>query len=123
MESTSRDRIFERAGEVGRLVSQTAEFRYLKAAHKEISADADATSRMDEMRKLQTEIMGYLEKGEEPPEDLRLQLEALSENMQTSTRYQALISAQANFDKLMGKVQDAIGSGIRSGEESRIVIA
>lgn len=123
MESASRDRIFERAGEVGRLVSQTAEFRYLKAAHKEISADADATSRMDEMRKLQTEIMGYLEKGEEPPEDLRHQLEALSENMQTSTRYQALISAQANFDKLMGKVQDAIGSGIRSGEESRIVIA
>lgn len=123
MESASRDRIFERAGEVGRLVSQTAEFRYLKAAHKEISADADATSRMDEMRKLQTEIMGYLEKGEEPPEDLRHQLEALSENMQTSTGYQALISAQANFDKLMGKVQDAIGSGIRSGEESRIVIA
>ncbi len=123
METTSRDRIFERAVEVGRLVSQTAEFRHLKAAHKEISADADATGRMDEMRKLQTEIMGYLEKAEEPPEDLRLQLEELSENMQTSSRYQAVISAQANFDKLMGKVQESIGSGIRAGEESRIVIA
>lgn len=123
MEATNRDRIFERATEVGRLVSQTAEFRYLKAAHEEISSDKDATGQIDNMRKLQTEIMGFLEKGEEPPEDLRLQLESLSEDMQTSTRYQALISAQANFDKLMEKVQESIGSGIRAGEESRIVIA
>jgi cell fate (sporulation/competence/biofilm development) regulator YlbF (YheA/YmcA/DUF963 family) len=123
MEATNRDRIFERATEVGRLVSQTAEFRYLKAAHEEISSDKDATGQIDDMRKLQTEIMGFLEKGEEPPEDLRLQLESLSEDMQTSTRYQALISAQANFDKLMEKVQESIGSGIRAGEESRIVIA
>ena len=123
METTSRDKIFERAVEVGRLVSQTAEFRHLKAAHKEISGDEDATSRMNEMRELQTEIMGYLEKEEEPPEDLRQQLEALSENMQTSTRYQAVITAQVNFDNLMNKVQESIGSGIRAGEESRIVIA
>lgn len=123
MDTTNRDRIFERAGEVGRLVSQTAEFRYLKAAHEEISGDADATGRIDAMRKLQTDILVYLEKGEEPPEDLRQRLEALSEEMQTSTRYQALISAQANFDKLMEKVQESIGLGIRAGEESRIVIA
>ncbi len=115
--------MLERAGEVGRLVSQTAEFRYLKAAHDEISGDADATGRIDAMRKLQTEILGHLEKGEEPPEDLRQQLEVLNEEMQTSTRYQALISAQANFDKLMEKVQESIGLGIRAGEESRIVIA
>jgi len=123
MEATNRDRIVERATEVGRLVSQTAEFRYLKAAHEEIGSDKDATGQINSMRKLQTEIMAFLEKGEEPPEDLRHQLESLSEDMQTSTRYQALISAQANFDKLMEKVQESIGSGIRAGEESRIVIA
>lgn len=123
MVTTNRDRIFERAGEVGRLVSQTAEFKVLKAAHEEISGDADATGRINEMRQLQTEILGHLEKGEEPPEDVQQQLESLSKEMQTSTRYQALISAQANFDKLMDKVQESIGLGIRAGEESRIVIA
>ncbi|MFQ5529903.1 MAG: YlbF family regulator [Gemmatimonadota bacterium] len=122
METSSRDRIFERASEVGRLVSQTAEFRYLKAAHAEISTDEEATQRIEEMRKLQTEILGYLEKGEEPPENLRDGLDSLSEEMQTSSRYQSLISAQANFDKLMEKVQESIGTGIRAGEESRIVI-
>ena len=123
METTNRDRIFERAAEVGRLVSQTTEFRHLKSAHEDIGGDKDATGQIEDMRNLQTEIMGFLEKGEEPPEDLRQQLEVLSEKMQTSTRYQALISAQANFDKLMEKVQESIGKGIRTGEESRIVIA
>jgi len=103
-------------------VSQTAEFQYLKASHAEISTDEDATRRIGEMRELQTKILGFLEKGEEPPEDLRNSLESLNEEMQTSTRYQALISAQANFDKLMEKVQESIGAGIRTGEESRIVI-
>jgi len=68
----------------------------------------DATERID---KTQREYL------------LRQQLEALSENMQTSTRYQAVITAQVNFDNLMNKVQESIGSGIRAGEESRIVIA
>ena len=122
METSSRDRIFERAGEVGRLVSQTPEFQHLKAAHSEIGGDAEATGRIEEMRDLQTEILGHLEKGDEPPEDLRDKLETLSEEMQTSPRYQSLISAQANFDKLMEKVQESIGSGIRVGDESRIVI-
>lgn len=122
MEASSRDRIFERASEVGRLVSQTPEFQYLKAAHSEIGSDADATARIEEMRVLQTEILGHLEKGDEPPEDLRDKLETLSEEMQRSPRYQSLISAQANFDKLMEKVQESIGAGIRAGDESRIVI-
>lgn len=122
MEASSRDRIFERASEVGRLVSQTPEFQYLKSAHSDIGSDAEATARIEEMRMLQTDILGYLEKGDEPPQDLRDKLETLSEDMQRSSRYQSLISAQANFDKLMEKVQESIGSGIRAGDESRIVI-
>ena len=42
--------------------------------------------------------------------------------MQTSTRYQALISAQANFDKLVEKVNLAIAEGVKAGEQSRIIL-
>lgn len=122
MESTSRDRIFERAEEVGRLVSQTPEYRYLKAAHQEIGEDRDVTTRINEMRELQTSMLEQLERGDEPPEESRERLEELSQQLQASTRYQSLISAQANFDKLMDRVNASIGSGIRAGEESRIVI-
>ncbi len=37
-------------------------------------------------------------------------------------RYQSLISAQANFDKLMDKVNQSIGSGVKEGEQSRIIL-
>lgn len=125
METTDKsmkERILERAAEVGRLVSQTPEFRRLKQAHQDIGDDREATGRITEMRQLQTDMLQQMERGEEPPEDSRRKLEALSEELQGSTRYQALIAAQANFDRLMEKVQESIGSGIRAGEESRIVI-
>lgn len=122
MEKTDKERIYERATEVGRLVSQLPEYRRLKEAHQKINEDREATTRINEMRELQTEMLQQLERGEEPPEEKREQLESLSQELQSSTRYQALVAAQTNFDKVMEKVQESIGSGIRAGEESRIVI-
>jgi hypothetical protein len=42
--------------------------------------------------------------------------------MQASSRYQSLISAQANFDRLMEKVNQAIARGLKEGEKSRIIL-
>ena len=122
MQADSRDRIFERAQEVGRLVSQTPEFRYLKAAHQEIGEDRAVTEKINAMRELQASMLEQLERGEEPTEESRERLENMSQELQSSSRYQSLISAQANFDKLMDRVNTSIGAGIRAGEESRIVI-
>lgn len=122
METTNRDRIFERAVEVGRLVSQTPEFRQLKSAHQEIGDDRDATSRINAMRELQTTMLEQIERGEEPPMESREKLENMGQELQSNSRYQALIASQANFDRLMEQIQESIGSGIRAGEESRIVI-
>lgn len=122
MESNTKQRIVERAEEVGRLVSQMPEYERLKKAHREIGDDREVTERINAMRQLQQSMLQQMERGEEPPEEKRNELERLSEELQASTRYQALVAAQANFDRLMEKVQEAIGSGIRAGEESRIVI-
>lgn len=122
METTNKERIFERAVEVGRLVSQVPEYQHLKNAHRDIGEDREATERINQMRDLQTQMLQQLERGEEPPDEDREKLEKLSQDLQASSRYQALISAQTNFDRLMEKVQESIGAGIRAGEESRIVI-
>lgn len=119
---SDRDGIFERAVEVGRLISQTPEYAYLRSAMQEIDGDEEARARLDGIRELQEKLIGFLEKEEEPPEDLRTDLGRLSEEMQTSTRYQALISAQANFDKLMEKVNHSIAEGVKAGEQSRIIL-
>lgn len=119
---SEREAILERASEVGRLISQTPEYAYLRSAMREIDADEEARARLDSIREIQEKVIGFLERDEEPPEDLRADLGRLSEEMQTSTRYQALISAQANFDKLMDKVNLSIAQGVKTGEQSRIIL-
>ena len=122
MEASERDRIFERAGEVGRLVSQTPEYAYLKAAHREIEEDEEARGELQQIDDLRGQLGGFLERGEEAPQELLDSLSGLSEEVQASTKFQSLISAEANFNKLMDRVHGAIGQGIKAGEQSRIIL-
>ncbi len=118
----TRERIFERAQELGRLLSQTPEYAYLQAAHRDIGDDREATETLNRLRQLQESLLEQVGRGEEPSEELEREFTELQEQIQTSARYQALISAQANFDKLMDRVHRSIGEGIRKGEESRIIL-
>jgi cell fate (sporulation/competence/biofilm development) regulator YlbF (YheA/YmcA/DUF963 family) len=118
----TRERIFEKAEELGRVISQTPEIAYLQSATLEIGDDREATVMMNQLRDLQESLLEIVGKGEEPTAEQEQEYADLHESIQTSTRYQALISAQANFDKLMDKVHRAIGEGIRKGEESRIIL-
>ncbi len=112
MEASDRDRIFERAGDVGRLLSQAPEYGYLRAAMRDIDGDEEAKGQLDRIRELQEKLIGFLERD----------LGTRSEEMQASSRYQSLISAQANFDRLMEKVNQAIARGLKEGEKSRIIL-
>ena len=123
METDARERMFEKAEELGRVISQTPEYMYLNAANKEIANDREAVETLNRLRELQDRLLEHVGKGEEPPEEMQSEFESLQERVQQSTRYQSLISAQANFDKLMERVHRAIGSGIKKGEESRIIIS
>ena len=123
MDMDARDRMFEKAEELGRVISQTPEYMYLTSANKEIADDREAVETLNRLRDLQDSLLELVGKGEEPPEEMRTEFESLQEKVQQSTRYQALISAQSNFDKLMERVHHSIGSGIRKGEESRIIIS
>lgn len=118
----TRERITEKAEELGRLISQTAEYRYLQAAHRDMSDDREATELINRARDLQDRALSHLERGEQPPEELRKGLDEVREEIQGKTRYQSLVAAQSNFDKLMDRVNQAIGRGMKKGEESRIVL-
>jgi len=122
MEVNERERIFDKAGEVGRLLASTPEFQLLKAAHREIADDQESTEMLTRMRALQEKIVDHFNREEEPPQELENELATLTEQMQVSPRYQSLIASQANFDKLMDLVNQAIGEGIRAGEQSGIIV-
>lgn len=118
----TRERIIEKAEELGRLIAQTPEYAYLQSANRDLGDDREATELLNRLRNLQETLIAAVERGEDPPEDQRAEYEELQEKIQTTSRYQALVSSQANFDKLMEKVHRSIGNGIRKGEESRIIL-
>ncbi|WP_419935332.1 YlbF family regulator [Candidatus Palauibacter sp.] len=118
-----RDRMLEKAREVGRIISQLPEYAYLRAARREIDADREATEMLNRMRDLQQALMQAISRGETASEEQEREFGDLQEKIQTNARYQAFISSQANFEKLMDRVDHAIGEGIRKGEESRIILA
>lgn len=122
METNDRERIYEKAGEVGRLIAQTPEYRALKSAHREIGEDRDSTGMMNRMRELQERILGHLGRDEEPPHELEEELAALTERMQVNARFRSLIAAQESFDALRQQIDEAIGRGILAGEKSGIIV-
>ncbi len=117
-----RERIIDKARELGRMLGQTSEYEYLQAANEDIADDRDATELLNRARDLREKAVEHLEKGEEPPEDLQEELEEVRGEIQGSARYQSLVAAQSNFDKLMQKVQKAISDGMQKGSESQIVM-
>ena len=117
-----RERMMEKAEELGRLISQSAEYSYLNAANRDLADDREATKTLNEMRALQERLLGHMSRGEDPPAELQQKYEEFQEKVQTTSRYQSLISSQLNFDKLMDRVHHSIGDGIKKGQESRIII-
>lgn len=117
-----RERMMEKAEELGRLISQSAEYSYLNAANRDLADDREATETLNEMRALQERLLGHISSGEDPPAELQQKYEEFQEKVQTTSRYQSLISSQLNFDKLMDRVHHSIGDGIKKGQESRIII-
>lgn len=121
-EPDRRERIMAKAKELGRMLGQTSEYEYLQAANRDIADDRDATELLNRARELREKAVRHLEKGEEPPEELQEELEEVRGKVQGSARYQSLVAAQTNFDKLMQKVQRAISDGMQKGSESHIVM-
>lgn len=122
MEPDTRDRILEKAEELGRLIAQMPEFAYLQAAQREIGDDRESTEMMNRLRTLQETLVAQVGRGEKPSEEQEQEYGEIQDKIQGTARYQSLIAAQTNFDKLMERVHRAIGEGIRKGEESRIIL-
>jgi len=113
--------ILKRAEELGRLVGQSEEYQALKRANERLMADAALKTQLEALRTLQVGVEEKLERGEEPPADIRVRMDALLGPVQSSSIYQAFVASQANFDKLMTRLNEHLFEGIRLGAEARII--
>lgn len=112
----------EKAEELGRLLSQSPEYQALRRANLKVAEERELNEQLQRLAQTQREVLEHIDRGEKPPDSLREAYESTLSEAQAHPAYQALVAAQENFDRLMRRVNDAIGRGIDAGEKSRIIL-
>ena len=113
--------IDEKAQDLGRLIGQTEEYKALKRASDRLREDADCQRLLADMEKLAAEIEGAARTGKEPTPEQTEQYDKAVQSIQVNPVYQQMAVAQANFEKLMAKVNQQMGEGMEKGVTSSII--
>ena len=115
-------RVTEMAKDLGKALAQTEEYQAFKRTVSGTADDRELAELRTELEGLEGQIEAALRGGDEPTEELKDGYEAAVGRLQASSTYQRLVSAQANFDKVLFKVNQTIQEGISEGAESRIIM-
>ncbi|HXF94922.1 MAG TPA: YlbF family regulator [Gemmatimonadales bacterium] len=113
--------IDQKAQELGRLLGQTEEFKALGRAEDRLKGDAECRALLEQVRALDEEIERGGREGREPTPDQLQRYEAAVRALQAHPVYQQWVAAQANFEKLMLKVNAQIADGVKKGSASPII--
>lgn len=111
----------DKAKELGRLIGQSTEYQALKRSSDALNEDREAVTLLQQMEKLRGEAQQVIQRGENPSEEMELQLDQLLEKIQTQPTYQRAVTSQENFDKLMLRVNQWIMDGMKKGAASPII--
>jgi cell fate (sporulation/competence/biofilm development) regulator YlbF (YheA/YmcA/DUF963 family) len=111
----------EKAADLGRLIGQSAEYQAVKRAGEALNADREAVALLQQMERLQTDAQRMIQRGEQPGEEMERQLDELLGKIQGNSLYQRMAASEENFNKLMQRVNEWIGDGIRKGATSSII--
>ena len=111
-----------KAKDLGRTIGQSDEYKAVKRSSEALNNDRDATTVLRQMEKIRQDAQAMIDRGEEPTNEMEQHLDTLLQQVQGNSAYQAAISAQDNFDKLMLRVNQWIADGIRAGATSSIIL-
>ena len=115
-------RIEELAESLGRAMGGTPEYRTLARATEYADEDREMARLRNQLLKIEQSLQAVLQRGEQPgSEDMERYESALGE-LQALSAYQSLVAAQANFDRIMQRVDAAIQEGMRAGAASPIIL-
>lgn len=113
--------IDDKAQELGRLIGQTEEYKALRRASERLREDSECQAQLAAVEKLAGEIEAGARQGQEPSPEQTQQYDQAVQSIQVNPVYQQMAAAQANFEKLMAKVNARIYEGIQKGAASPII--
>jgi cell fate (sporulation/competence/biofilm development) regulator YlbF (YheA/YmcA/DUF963 family) len=111
----------EKALELGRLLGQSEEYRALVRATDRMKDDAQVQQVLTEVERLAQEMERSAQAGREPTKEQVEQYDRALQAAQGNPVYQQVVAAQANFEKLMAKVNARIYEGLKKGAASPII--
>ena len=103
------------------MVGQSDEYQALKRANDRLMEEQELRGGLERLRQLQISLSEQVERGTAPTPEQQSEVDGLVMKLQAHPTYQGVVAAQANFDKLMYRINDWILEGIRKGSESRII--
>jgi cell fate (sporulation/competence/biofilm development) regulator YlbF (YheA/YmcA/DUF963 family) len=111
----------EKAEDLGRQIGQTEEYKALKRAQDRLQSGKELAAQLRRLQELAERLERTMDRGETPSEADRTLYEQTLSQVQADPVYQGMVAAQANFDKLMVRVNEHILDGIRKGAASPII--
>ena len=113
--------IDEKALELGRLLGQSEEYKALRRASERLREDAEVQRQLADVERLAQGIEQTSQQGKEPSREQVEQYDRALQSVQANAVYQQVVAAQANFEKLMAKVNARIYEGLKQGAASPII--
>jgi cell fate (sporulation/competence/biofilm development) regulator YlbF (YheA/YmcA/DUF963 family) len=111
----------EKAEDLGRVLGQTDEYKALRRATEALREDEPVQKVLAEAERLAQDIERVAQQGKEPTKDQVEQYDKALQSVQGNPVYQQMVAAQANFEKLMAKINARIYEGIKKGAASPII--
>ncbi|MEP6836266.1 MAG: YlbF family regulator [Gemmatimonas sp.] len=113
----------DKAKDLGRTIGQSAEYKAVKKSSDALNENRESSALLRQMETIREQAQAMLDRGQQPTQEMEVQLDALLEQVQTHAVYQNAVVAQDNFDKLMLRVNTWIADGIKAGATSSIILA
>lgn len=115
--------IYDMARELGGALARTDEYQALKRSLEAADEDRELVAARNRVLQLEERITDLLRAGREPDEQLQNEYAAAAEALQAMPAFQRLVAAQANFEKIMHRVNETVAKGIEQGAQSRIILS
>src|SRR3954464_13005714 len=111
----------EKAEDLGRVLGQTDEYKALRRATEALREDQAVQKVLAEAERLAQDIERVAQQGKEPTKEQVEQYDRALQSVQGNPVYQQMVAAQANFEKLMARINARIYEGIKKGAASPII--
>jgi cell fate (sporulation/competence/biofilm development) regulator YlbF (YheA/YmcA/DUF963 family) len=113
--------MWDKAQELGRLIGQTPECKALRRAEVSLREDKQSQELLETIQKHARTLEQAMATGQEPDEATAQAYEQAVRDLELSPSGQAYVTARANFEKVMAKVNQQISEGIEKGATSNII--